>query len=375
MAILKRTIIVFVFAVLLSVTSWGQEAELPPDYYDGLRLWDNGEKEIAAALWSEAASSGDFRSQRKLSKLYETGDVLPQNNSLSYFWIAIASRDHPEILDDLTKIRDLLTDEDIAEVEKAAKDWKRVEPTGLAAGALSNEVSSESLNKASSTEPLELLRVAAMQGDLEAARQLVAGGTSPSIQDTNGVWPHQIAEAAGNSELASYLSNETNIQLAPIKSYLHQMGYLEEQDFMNVVRRRPAIIMYQQSAPALTVSGILDRTTFNSIAFDSAEGTPRNFALLIRWTVNGSDKYLTFEGKHSTVAQAREAAMAKCLYGVKCKFNFAPTGGCIAIARASNDKLRSSTLQISEPSAKANALLQCKAIDDKCDIEKVICAK
>ena len=49
--------------------------------------------------------------------------------------------------------------------------------------------------------------------------------------------------------------------------------------------------------------------------------------------------------------------------------------GCVILFALSNDKLRSSTLQISEPSAKANALLQCKAIDDKCDIKKVIQCK
>ena len=68
-----------------------------------------------------------------------------------------------------------------------------------------NEVSSKSLNKASSARTLKMLLVAAMQGDLEAARQLVAGGTSPYLPDTDGVWPHQIAEAAGNSRARKLL--------------------------------------------------------------------------------------------------------------------------------------------------------------------------
>ena len=37
-------------------------------------------------------------------------------------------RDHPGISDTFDKDWDLFTDEDIAEVEKAAKDWKRVKP-------------------------------------------------------------------------------------------------------------------------------------------------------------------------------------------------------------------------------------------------------
>lgn len=67
-----------------------KDPEIPVDYYDGLRAWDNGYDAIAISLWLRASEYGDHRSMLRLADAYEQGEVLPRNLTLAAYYRALA---------------------------------------------------------------------------------------------------------------------------------------------------------------------------------------------------------------------------------------------------------------------------------------------
>lgn len=100
------------------------------------------------------------------------------------------------------------------------------------------------------------------------------------------------------------------------------------------------------------------------------------YAYVYRYEKDGEFAYHTKSGKFETVAAARTAAISECQAngGRNCKFNFAPSGLCIAIARPPSGEFRVSTPEPDVASASRNARAQC--LEDHasgCRVDKVLC--
>ena len=74
------------------ISSSDGEVQFPVDYFDGLRAMSAGHKEIAYTLWLRAASFGDPKAMNELAKGYATGDALPKEPVLAYFYSLLASK-------------------------------------------------------------------------------------------------------------------------------------------------------------------------------------------------------------------------------------------------------------------------------------------
>lgn len=100
------------------------------------------------------------------------------------------------------------------------------------------------------------------------------------------------------------------------------------------------------------------------------------YAYVFRYEKDGEFAYHSKLGKFQNVAAARVAAISECraMGGRNCKFNFAPAGLCIAIARPPSGQFRVSTPEPDAASASLNARAQClQEHSSGCHVDKVLC--
>jgi hypothetical protein len=113
---------------------------------------------------------------------------------------------------------------------------------------------------------------------------------------------------------------------------------------------------------------------------DAGEAAPQTalvqYGYVYRYEKDGGFGYQVKVGKFENVAAARVAAISECQAkgGRNCKFNFAPSGNCISVARPPSGQYRVSAPAPDEVTAAADARAQClEEHSYGCRIEKVLC--
>lgn len=105
---------------------------------------------------------------------------------------------------------------------------------------------------------------------------------------------------------------------------------------------------------------------------------PVAYAYVFRYEKGGSFAYEIGSGKFENVAAARAAVIGQCQRrgGRNCKFNYAPAGNCIAVARPPYGPFRVSVVAPDQAAAAANALSQCaEEHSSGCAIDKMLCSQ
>lgn len=99
-------------------------AECTPDYYDGLRAYDAGNREASVQIWQQSALEGDVRSQHRLGQIFQRGESsvlinfveahrwynLAANNDLQNCSGDLGSREARLARDNAREARDQLQD-------------------------------------------------------------------------------------------------------------------------------------------------------------------------------------------------------------------------------------------------------------------------
>lgn len=386
------------------------------DYYDGARAWDLGEEVLALGIWTTAARYGDNRATRELAELYEQGTDLPGDKGIAYFWFSVSARGGDESSkSDAARIAAELSPETIAELDRKVAEWQPEalpvdvasvqkslavedavasidegdETTLLAAldGGVSPDAAADGkplvflavatkrvalvdallLKGASVDVTLEHgvtpLHVAAVSGDIAIAKSLVSHGASAMIQDSNGALPSEIAARSGYAELALFLEEQFKAEATGFGQYLAERGYVDEPDqLFDPAARDRAIRMFQQSN-ALPVSGTIDGNTQGLAREAALRNKEVNFIYVIRYQTAKQFKVESASDRSASVISLRERAIEKCQNqgGSKCKFNFAPAGGCIAVAQPPFGEFRVSRLHTTAEAAENDAMARCTA--------------
>lgn len=432
-------------ALMILLTSISAAQETPPplsaeivDFYDGLRAWDLDEKEIAASIWLRAAELGDRRAMMRLADLFESGDHIPQDSAVAYFWLSLAAKGSTSPpVDDLARLRGKLHGDQVRLIDSAVGEWQplRVADATVSAwqtaavadqrelgvadllaaldasdlkafkAALDGDVSANVvapdgtpvLFLAVATRRVEFvksllekgananvalangltpLHVAAGIGDVVVARLLLSGGAEAAIQDANGAWSDELARSKGYTEIADLLSSARDASLATAKDYLEKRGYIKT-DLSDVWSRDDAVRMYQQSWWAIDITGHFDATTLSALQADAEANKPIRYHSVIRYEKDDQFWYFTSSERFRSAAEARAAAIKLCedKGGHRCKFNFAPAGGCIAVAAADVGEFRVSAAFPDKASAESHAHAQCREEHSQgCLIEHSACA-
>ncbi len=408
------------------------------DFYDGLRAWDLGQKQVAAGIWVTAANWGDARAMQRLAELYEAGDSVPKDNGLACFWHSLAEkRKNPAAPQPPDQTCQSLTATDLATVQSAVAGWKQyaldaAQEKGLetalsqqehkqserdlilalnsnnlkaAQDALNNGVSGSAtledgtpilfLGVAAGNSEIvsaliahgananaalpdgrTALHIAAVQGSQAVANALANNGASAAIQDSKGVWPFEYAAAKHFDSLAGYLKSRRDADIAGAVAYLVAAGYLPEGALDNASLRDLAVRMYQAGRDVVSSTGALDAPTLAAIQSDISGKRALAYKFVIRYGKDQKNWYDNSEGSFAGVADARAAAMELCKKegGTKCKFNFAPPGGCIAVARPDAGEFRVSRPLLDKVQALADAMRQCREDTDNCTEDNFYCA-
>lgn len=90
----RRTLAAFAFAMaaLTAAPAFADTStSCGPDYYDGLRSYDAGNKKAAIEIWQRSALGGDVRSQYRLGEIYENGDKVLINFVEAHKWYNLAA--------------------------------------------------------------------------------------------------------------------------------------------------------------------------------------------------------------------------------------------------------------------------------------------
>lgn len=424
----KRGFLVAV-AMLISSTVTAQEPFRLVDYYDGLRAWDIGEKEIASGIWMEAAKRGDIRSIRRLARLLERGEILPQDKALALFWYLALSELDPsaDIGAEIEDLKSSLSRRDIDEVTKSAREWKPSKRWDVVAKKSLNANAQEDagrrlierINVASQAEldelsvgvdlaslqdekgrpfvfsvvaarkPLllrkivssthrpnqalsngsTLLHLAAAIGDDPTIDTLIELGANGAIQDNNGAWAWQIAQQANHERLSERLKTKQEADTETFLKKLSAFGYLGSDAIDADISE--SLKMYQTTR-SIPPSGVFDEATFLEMNVDK---TPRPFVYVVRWETPGSYHY----NRSSTYGVSRDNVIAtadKECSGAdisSCVIDVVPIGSCVGIFNREGEKFVLSELKLSKADAEDNGRTICEQGEGKCSLKEVVC--
>lgn len=364
--------------------------EQPVDYYDGLRAWENGFKEIAVSLWIRASEYGDVRALNRIGNLYDNGIILPQDQVMAAFYKGLANRlsgyeqsdpyvgvapeamsaviqrvenfvpkslettgakatiaDPQEILihaiynNDLKSL-DIAIDQGASITVKSADGWS----------ALFHAVSSghmdmvEALLKRPVTlyqtveeNEFSVLHVVAFNGSIPLAEALIAAGAHPLAETTAGMRPSDVAEAAGHDELAKFFREWEVKEATKVQQKLNTLGYdVGKADGVIGQQSRMQLAIFANSAKIKVgrswphVMSPLLLTLLEQRRVTSVWGA--------RITYDDSDLVnrlwyvFDIQGDSETAARANALELCKAQKAAtKCEVMFVfPSGSCLAVA-------------------------------------------
>jgi len=135
--------------------------------------------------------------------------------------------------------------------------------------------------------------------------------------------------------------------------------------------------MFQRSKTGLSVSGTINLETRRAAQEAATRDGKVNFSYVLRYQ-SGDNFHVTRGDDESTsVDEVRNRAMEACARegGKECKFNFAPSGGCIAVARPPVNEFLVSRVHADEKAAQDDAMALCAAEhSDGCTMAHSECA-
>jgi TPR repeat protein len=205
------------------------------DYFDGLRAWELGEREIAVGIWLEAAQWGDHRAMRRLGELYAAGELLPKDEALAYFWFALTAKMGGRASDFLSasNLRAKLPSEHAASIYEAVVSWEPTTPQSAPAAAEGDTVAAGSGPKtpddlwaaweardlrtfaeilangvaadAPSPDGTPIAFLAAASSKAEFLRELLDAGADPNAALSSGMTMLHVAAGVGSAEIAELL--------------------------------------------------------------------------------------------------------------------------------------------------------------------------
>lgn len=428
-AISHRNFMLFALSIIALVfgpTAMGMAAgggEALVDYYDGLRAWDLGEKEVAADMWQQAAKYGDRKSMRRLGELYLSGSGVPKDEAEACYWLSIASRlgdtesgpesekaaqglasgvvndchqkaaawqaatipgaaaleasldpPKPTVADAVQAIdkNDMeLLKRAVDQVGAVSKTEDGVPLTFLALAAKREEMLAYLLNAINDPflgadavlpDGTTLLDVAIVQKDPALVEIVLAHGASAMLENGSGAAPDEIATKVGNSALADRLKQKFETEKTEFENYLVRTGYLNPGDFSNPVIRKNVMTMYQRFA-GVTVSGNIDRLSLRSLRYRPTLDVDLPYRWVLRYEHDTHIYYTSNMLTARTVDDVKRYVDEQCKqeHGKKCKFNFAPAGSCIAVGRPNAGEFRVSAVFPEQAQAESDAMALCRA--------------
>lgn len=393
------------------------------DYYDGLRAWDLGEKEIAVGMWQEAAKYGDRQSIHRLGEMYLAGDAVPADQLRAFYWFSVAEKLGDSASVALAaKAAEGVPVNILETYRRNAQDWKPVDIPGAEAVSTAltppkrtiedavtaidtddSELLKQAIADVGATArtqdgvPLTFLALAAKRSnmleyllatindpfiganatmndgttllDVAIAQNVPAfidivleHGASAMLENASGATPDEIATKVGNADLAATLKDKFLSETTEFENWLINKGYLDAGDFADPVVRRNVMTMYQR-AVGLPMSGNIDRASLRSLRLRPKLDTELPYRWILRYQ-SGNRLYYT-----SNIQSARSIAgvkgvvdqQCKAEHGKKCKFNYAPPGGCVAVGRPFAGEFQVSKVFSVQEEAEADALALCKA--------------
>lgn len=367
--------------------------EQPVDYYDGLRAWENGQKEVAVSLWIRASEYGDVRSLNRVGNLYRSGIILPQDEVMAAYYKALANRlsgfdqsdpyvgVSPEarsavtqrvdafvpkslrtssaeatltdpqqmliraIYDNDLRSLDMAIDRGASPTLKSDEGW----PALFHAASVGNLDVIAALLKLPITlyqtageSEFSVLHVAAFNGSIPLAEALIAAGAHPLAETTAGMRPSDVAEAADHVELASFLREQEVAEAKKVQEKLNNLGYdVGKADGVIGQQSRMQLAIFANSAKIK--GGRTWPHVLSPLVLTLLEQRRVTSVWGARITYDDSDSvnrlWYAFEVNGDSEADARANALELCKAqeaATKCEVKFVfPSGGCLAVAEGS----------------------------------------
>lgn len=393
------------------------------DYFDGLRAWSQGERELAVSIWSEAADAGDLRSMKALGEQYRTGSFLLADLGLAFFWYDLAAKRGDE--EASAAVRDLRSKVPAAVAEAAAKaadDWKpnigfsdaakhgAVQSSAIAAveagdlkklqTAFADGFEADALADGTpifflclakgevtlvqaflaadkkrallglSVNGVPALHIAAIKGDAALVRALLDHGFNPAIEDAAGMSAHQVARVKNFSAAADLLEQAYKLRRLDIVRQLVAWGYVANEDASEEAFRAGVKLVKHSRLKAdntridqalLTLLSDVQNPISYHVLVERAEGS-RRFVNYDRLTALSQEKAKS--QAIQSCAQRNPSASCRAAY-------VAPEGLCIAYAWGASKAAYISSAFSSPTEAANDAMAKCsRASEADCQMGK-----
>ncbi len=231
--------------------------DFPIDYYDGLRAWEAGHREVAATLWLQGAALGDGRSMRRLGELFEAGDVMPAEPMLAAYYFDLAKRfGQGDAAAAASAAFARLSPPESVEVRRAAEAFR---PALIRPPARSTPA-------ATTATLVEAIAVA----DIPGIRALLGRRVSPGAADAEGWTPLMYAAMAGSAEIVDILVAANASPAAYVgdgRTALHIAAYVGSRPAVDALLRggaHPAAATFAGTTAAYVARerGFTDLATF-----------------------------------------------------------------------------------------------------------------
>lgn len=367
----------------------GRDPALPVDYYDGLRLSDAGQPDLAMMIWLGAAELGDPRAMAAVSDAYETGKLLPQDRTLANFYFLLArrfglddtpvpasagtlteaeraaieqsvasfvpraaalaqqaKRPHAQVIEailrgDVASAKAVLTVAGDPGVLLNQPDKDGLSPVGHAAAAGNAGMLEFVLNSggnltATFGEGWSLLHLAAANGHLDTAKLLINAGLNAAVVSPKGLTAAEVARKSGHRDLADFLIAAEKEGIRAVQTHLNALGYeVGKPDGVAGARTRTQIGIFASSVASR------DKMLTPGVARRLAEKYETEWQTNLWGAVIGYNKgKLGYWSSLNRIAvrsrkAAEEHAMAHCKAladATRCKVEFVmPKGACFAL--------------------------------------------
>jgi hypothetical protein len=125
--------------------------------------------------------------------------------------------------------------------------------------------------------------------------------------------------------------------------------------------------MFQRAGRGLVVNGIINLQTRRAALEATTRDSEVSFVYVLRYNTEKHFHVKWHYGDYNSVEEVRNRAMKLCADegGKKCKFNFAPSGGCLAVAEPPANEFLVSRVHADEKEAQEEALAECAADHSK----------
>ncbi len=168
------------------------------DYYDGLRLQDEGDLPGAVSLWHEAANTGDGKSLYALAQSYEAGQGVARHTVQAYVHYALAiNAQEPRAAAARDRLAKSMSNDEIkAGGEIAAARWEELQANARNPG-----------NAATASRPEQSVDLFALaqEGNVRGVKRAIKQGQQVNKSDNDGWSPLMHAALHGHIDVVNAL--------------------------------------------------------------------------------------------------------------------------------------------------------------------------